>query len=280
VAQVDGNGVLLQAMDAHSIGAIADLGVEQGDLNDLDATSMAIARKKADKAHWQIGTKVKVVFPATGAKELTVKVIYENRDLANNYWVDTSVFDANVPTQFDMLVLAKVAPGTSIAAARPAVERVAKAYPNIDVQDRQQFIDSQAAQVNQVLGLVFVMLFLSLVIALFGIANTLALSIVERTREIGLLRAVGMTRRQMRSTIRWEAVLIALFGAIGGLGVGLFFGWSLIHALADQGFNTFKAPIPSLVLIAIAAGVFGVVAAIVPARRAARLNVLAAIAST
>ena len=279
IAQFNGKGVLLQAMDARSIGAIADFGVEKGKLTDLDARSVAVSEKKAKSEHWTLGSTVKVVFPKTGTQSLTVRVIYKNRDLASSYWVDTSVFDANVATQFDSLVLAKVASDSSIAKARPAVERITKQYPNVDVQDRQQFIDNQAKNVNQLLGLVFVMLFLSLVIALFGIANTLALSVVERTREIGLVRAVGMTRRQVRSAVRWEAVLIALFGAVGGLAVGVFFGWALIHALADQGFHTFRVSFGWLVGIAVASGVFAVIAAIVPARRAARLNVLAAIAT-
>jgi putative ABC transport system permease protein len=116
------------------------------------------------------------------------------------------------------------------------------------------------------------------VIALIGIANTLVLSIVERTRELGLLRAVGMSRRQVRRMVRWESVLVALLGAVLGLSIGVGFGWVLCRALEDQGVNAFVVPHGELVTIAVLAGVAGVAAALLPARRAARLDVLAAIA--
>jgi putative ABC transport system permease protein len=277
--QFDGKGVLLQAFDAQAMGQIADIGVAQGQLADLDAHSLAVLDKKAKDKHWTIGTDVTVRFPDTGVQHLTVKVIYRNKELANSYFVDTAVLDANVHDQYDSLVFAKLAKGTSIAEARPAVERVTGKYANVKVQDRKQFIERQAGQINQALAFIYVLLFLAIIIALFGIANTLALSIVERTRELGLLRAVGMTRRQLKSMVRWEAVLIALFGTAGGLGVGTFFGWAMIKALADEGFKTFKLPFFSLAVIAVLAGLFGVVAAMLPARRAAKLDILNAIAA-
>ena len=125
---------------------------------------------------------------------------------------------------------------------RQAIDRVLKAYPNAKLQDSTEFKDSQAAQINQLLGLIYVMLLLAVIIALIGIANTLALSIYERTRELGLLRAVGMSRRQLRSSIRWESVIISLLGTILGLVIGLFFGWAVVEALKDQGFTKFAAP--------------------------------------
>ncbi|MCZ7529797.1 MAG: FtsX-like permease family protein [Acidimicrobiia bacterium] len=118
---------------------------------------------------------------------------------------------------------------------------------------------------------------LAIIIALLGIANSLALSIFERTREIGLLRAVGMTRAQVRSTIRWESVIIALMGTLIGLVVSLFFGYAIFQAIKDTGFETFSLPIVQLAFIVVIAAVAGVVAAIFPARRAAKLDVLEAI---
>jgi putative ABC transport system permease protein len=278
-AQVEGKGVLLQALDAKPMAQIADIGVTKGSLDGLDAHGIAVLDDKAKTAHWTLGSEVKVRFPDTGLQTLKVEVIYHNKDLAGRYFVDTSVFDANVHDKYDSIVFAKVAKGTSIEQARPIIERVTKNFPNVKVQDRKQFIKSQAAQINQTLAFVYVLLFLAIIIALFGIANTLALSIVERTRELGLLRAVGMTRKQLKSMVRWEAVLIALFGTVGGLGVGTFFGWAMIKALSDQGFKTFNVPIFQLAVIALLAGLFGVVAAVLPARRAAKLDVLKAIAS-
>jgi putative ABC transport system permease protein len=115
--------------------------------------------------------------------------------------------------------------------------------------------------------------------ALLGIANTLALSIFERTRELGVLRAVGMTRAQLRSSIRWESVIIALQGTVLGLAIGIFFGWAVIKASADQGIGQFSFPVTSLVVIVVLAGLAGVAAAILPSRRAAKLDVLKAVVS-
>jgi len=129
------------------------------------------------------------------------------------------------------------------------------------------------------LDLVYVLLAMALVIALVGIANTLALSVHERTREIGLLRAIGMSRSQVRSTVRWESVLITLLGTVLGTTIGLAFAWTLVRALVNQGFNTFALPVQQLVVMVLVAAVAAIVAAAVPARRAARLDVLHAISN-
>ena len=121
--------------------------------------------------------------------------------------------------------------GPAASAARPAIDRVLAAYPNTTLQDQAQYKAQQAQQVNQLLNLVYGLLALAVLIALIGIANTLALSIYERTRELGLLRAVGTTRRQLRAMVRYEALVISLFGAIEGLVLGVLFGWAIVAAL-------------------------------------------------
>jgi putative ABC transport system permease protein len=118
---------------------------------------------------------------------------------------------------------------------------------------------------------------LAILIALLGIANTLALSIIERTRELGMMRAVGMKRNQLRSMIRWESVIIAIQGTLLGLVVGVLFGWALVTALSDEGFETFRLPVATLVVIVVLAALAGVLAAVWPARRAAKLDVLRAV---
>ena len=135
-----------------------------------------------------------------------------------------------------------------------------------------------AGQIDQLLGLVFVLLLLAVVIAVIGIINTLALSVFERTRELGLLRAVGMGRRQVRRMIRWESIIIAVLGAVLGLGVGAFFGWAAVSAMKDIGVDRLDFPAARLLSFVLFAVVAGTLAAIFPARRAARLNVLDAIA--
>ena len=147
------------------------------------------------------------------------------------------------------------------------------------MQTRQEFIDDASAQIDQFLGLIYVMLGLAIVIALMGIANTMSLSIHERVRELGLLRAVGADRSQVRSMIRWESVVIALFGTIGGLALGLFLGWSLVTAGAGEVALSFSVPVGQLVPVVVVGALAGVLAAIRPARRAARLDVIDALAT-
>ena len=152
-------------------------------------------------------------------------------------------------------------------------------YPNLQVQTRAQFEQAQAASVNQILGLVYALLALAVLIALIGIVNTLMLSVFERTREIGLLRAVGMKRRQVRTMIRSEAVILAIFGAIIGIIIGTGMGIALVSSLKQQGITDTVVPASSLVVFLLLAALLGLVAASWPARRAARLDVLAAIAA-
>ena len=168
---------------------------------------------------------------------------------------------------------------SSAATALSAVKGAAAASPGAKVLDQTEYKADQTKFIDQLLGLIYAMLALAIVIALLGIGNTLALSVLERTRELGVMRAVGMTRRQLRSMVRWESVIIALQGALLGLVVGIFFGWALVRAMRDQGFNTLQLPVFSLVIIVVLAAVAGVLAAVFPARRAAKLDVLRAIES-
>ena len=269
----------LFAVGAEASDKIADLGVEQGDLRSLGADGIAVHDKWAKKRHLRIGDQVKITFVDTGEQTFVVRVVYHNKDLAGDYFVDLPAFDANVRQQFDQQLLIKMSPGTKLRDARAAIKSVTKSYPNLHVQDRDEFSRSQAAFVNGMLYFVYGMLALAVIIALLGIANTLALSLVERTRELGLLRAVGMTRGQLRSAVRWEASLMALFGISGGLLVGTFFGWALMRGLSDQGLHEFAVPIGQLLVVAVVVLFLSVIAAVVPAWRAGKLDILHAIAA-
>jgi putative ABC transport system permease protein len=147
------------------------------------------------------------------------------------------------------------------------------------VQTKTEYADAIVGQITQLVFLVYLLLALAIIIALIGIVNTLALSIFERTRELGLMRAVGMTRQQMRTTVRYEAVIIALLGTFLGLVLGLAFGVALVLALGDDGATDLNIPVVQLVVVVALAIFFGVVSAILPARRAANLNILQAIQS-
>src|ERR1700730_2936763 len=164
--------------------------------------------------------------------------------------------------------------GGERAANQAALDRTLGAFPNAKVQTRQKFIDNQIAGLKSVLNILYVLLALSLIVSLFGIVNTLVLSVFERTREIGMLRAVGMTRRQVRRMVRHESVITALIGTVIGIALGIVLG-ALLSARVD--FIAFTLPVGSLIAFVIAAWVVGLLAAIFPARRASRLRPLEAL---
>jgi putative ABC transport system permease protein len=278
-AEFDGSSEFFAGVDPRSATELFNMKVEQGEVGDLaEPNSVGISRSVADDKRWGIGTRVTALFP-NGTTPLTVRTIYGNGNKEGfaDYTLSIATVSEHYTAQLDQYVFVKLASGVSPAEGRKAIDGVLKAYPNAELQDQTEFKDAQAAQINQLLGLIYVMLLLAVVIALIGIANTLALSIYERTRELGLLRAVGMSRRQLRSSIRWESVIIALLGTIVGLVIGVFFGWAVIEALKDEGFTKFAAPFGQLILVVIVGGFAGVLAAVFPARRAAKLDVLRAV---
>ena len=278
-AEFDGSSKFFVALQPQSANDLFDLDVEDGGTADLEQSNgLAVSRAVADDHDWRIGSAVPVRFP-NGTTDLTVRMIFGNgaKEGLADYAFSIETFDEHYTNQLDQQVFVKLASGVSPAEGRRALDGVLKAYPNAELQDRTEFKEAQAAMINQLLGLIYVLLALAVIIALIGIANTLALSIYERTRELGLLRAVGMSRRQLRSTVRWESVIISLLGTFLGLVIGLFFGWAVVEALADQGITEFAPPGGQLVIVVIIGGIAGVIAAIGPARRAAKLDVLRAV---
>jgi putative ABC transport system permease protein len=278
-AEFNGSSKFFVALQPRSANELFDLNVEDGRTGDLEQpNSLAISRDVADDNNWRLGSTLPVRFP-NGTTDLTVRMIFGNgqREGLADYAFSIATFNEHYTNQLDQQVYVRLAPGVSPAEGRRALDRAVEPYPNAELQDRTEFKESQAEMINQLLNLIYALLFLAVLIALIGIANTLALSIYERTRELGLLRAVGMTRRQLRSTVRWESVIIALLGTFLGLVIGLFFGWAVVEALADQGITEFAPPGGQLAIVAIVGGIAGVIAAIGPARRAAKLDVLKAV---
>jgi putative ABC transport system permease protein len=193
--------------------------------------------------------------------------------------VGLDTFRAHVADQFDRRLFVTFAPNETPEASRTALEGALQRWPNASVQDRTQFRASITSKIDSLLGLGYGLLALALIIALLGITNTLALSIHERRREVGLLRAIGMQRRQLRRAVRCESVLIAILGTTLGIGIGLAGAWGIVKALAGQGITRFVVPSAQLAVIVALASVAAGLAAAGPARRAARLDVLGAIAS-
>jgi putative ABC transport system permease protein len=277
---VDGRPSMLEAVDASAVGQIADLGTVTGDVTTLGADGIAVLDTTAKSHSWKLGDTIPVTFAKTGTTPFTIRAIYTDSDeWVGKQFVSTQAFDLNVSDQFDTRIFVKAAPGVSPSEARTIVDSESQGYALAKVQTFDEFKASLEQQIDQILTLVYALLGLAVIIALMGIANTLALSIFERTRELGLLRAVGMSRRQVRATIRSEAVIIAMLGTSLGLGIGMFFGWAMVHALASQGITTFVVPVSQLAVVVVIAALAGVTAAILPARRAAKLDVLAAISS-
>jgi putative ABC transport system permease protein len=244
----------------------------------LAAGQLLIDTTTATSKHLVVGSVVPVKFAQTGTSTMRIGGIYKPNSLLGSYVVGDSFFLSHFNAPLPVAVLIRT--GNATAGTAGAITGgLKKTYPNLTIQTRAAFEKSQQEQVNQLLGLVYALLALAVVIALIGIVNTLMLSVFERTHEIGLLRAVGMKRRQIRAMIRSESVILSLFGAIIGVIVGTALGTAFAASLKQQGITDIVIPFASLVTFLVLSALLGLGAASWPARRAAKLDVLAAIAS-
>jgi putative ABC transport system permease protein len=273
-----GSTKFVAAVDPSSVARVMELKVRAGTVSDLRGEDVMLHRSVATSEGLEVGDSLRMEFARTGVVPMRVVAIYDESRLVDDFVISLDAFETNFAQQLDWLVLLKLTPGASVEQAREDLSALEREFPNVQIQDQAEVREAQEDQINAILGLVSALLSLAVLIALLGIVNTLALSVYERTRELGLLRAVGMSRGQVRRMIRWESVVIALIGGILGLTVGVFFGWALVRALADEGVTDFAVPAGQLVVFLVTAGLVGVVAAIWPARRAAKLDVLRAIA--
>lgn len=282
MGSVDGSEELFSVVDPASLEGMLTLEVVEGSLYDLPVDGLAVARETADTRGWDLGDTVEITMVDGTVLAQRIGAIFEAG--AGNAAGGLIVpFDAYAPHAVQlsyMTAMVDLADGVAVADGQAAVEAVGADHGNPDVLDREAFTEQTVGEVDQLLAIVYVLLALAIVIALMGITNTLSLSVHERTREIGLLRALGQTRSQLRAMVRWESVIVALFGTATGLLLGAFLGWVFIRAIAaDQGLGVFAAPIGQLALVVALGAIVGIVAALRPARRAARLDVLDAIAT-
>jgi putative ABC transport system permease protein len=278
--RLDGQSRSLMAVDGAAIDQLVDLDVQSGSMRDLASGGVAVYKDVAADRGWRVGSTVPMELPRVGVRDVPVKAVFADKTvLTTDYVLALSDFQQVYPNQQDFFVVAKAAPGVAPEVSRAAVERVAADFPNVQVQDQAEYKESVSGQVDQLLTMIYVLLALAILIAVIGIVNTLALSIHERIRELGLLRAVGMDRRQVRAMIRWEAVIMAVAGALLGLVIGTFFGWAVVRALEDIGTTVFQVPALQLTLFVVLAAIAGVLAAVLPGRRAARVDVLRALAA-
>ena len=275
-AQIEDGFETVTGADTARLAAVADLGVVDGRVTGLGADEVAVRQPAAEEAGLAVGDTVSVRFQQ-GAATLTVAGIYDQGyQLANDWLVDNSALDAHMSRSLDARILVRADNATEALLAD--IDAALASDPTARISSRDDFIDDQAGQINNLLTLLYALLGMSVVVALIGIVNTMSLSIHERTRELGLLRAVGMTTRQLRRTVRYESAIIALIGTLAGLVLGLFFGWAAFDALG-LAYSDFAIPWTSLVAIGLAGLVAGLLSGVLPARRAGRLEVLDAIAS-
>ena len=242
----------------------------------LGADGAFVDKGFADDHNLKVGSQVPVTFVTGKTQNFTVKGIFDPPTGGSPFGpvtISAETWDKQNPQPQDLYTFLTVAGGESDA-NRAAIEKSLSGYPNAKVQTRQEFIDNQISGLNSVLNILYVLLALSVIVSLFGIVNTLVLTVFERTREIGMLRAIGLTRRQTRRMIRHESVITALIGAFVGIVLGLILAGLLI---AKVDFLVFSFPTTQVIVFAVAAIVVGILAAIFPARRAAKLNPLEAL---
>jgi putative ABC transport system permease protein len=230
----------------------------------------------------EVGDRVALLTAAGERVTYTVRgVLDEGSDfglLGGGLVVPNATLERDFDTTEDSFVFLRYADGADGAEVRARIDALLEArFPVAETQDREEVKDEQAGQINQLLYLIYALLGLSVIVSLFGIVNTLALSIFERTRELGLLRAVGTSRRQVKRIVRLEAVITSLIGASLGLVLGVLFALAISRPLEEEGF-TLSFPVVTLGVLLVAAAAAGVLAAIWPARRAARLDVLESLA--
>jgi putative ABC transport system permease protein len=266
----------LTAVSTNNLASTVNLRMTSGTSAALAQGELLIDSTTAQNKHLVLGDTVAARFAQTGPTTLRIGGIYQSNALIGSYLVSSTFFLSHYPAQPPGALLLRTNGSTAVD---NAVTNVLAPFPNLQVQTKAQFEQAQVSSINQVLGLVYALLALAVLIALIGIVNTLMLSVFERTREIGLLRAVGMRRRQVRTMIRSESVILAIFGAIIGIIIGTGMGIALVSSLRNQGINDTVVPWSNLVIFLILAALLGLVAASWPARRAAKLDILTAIAA-
>ena len=279
---IAGRSTSVSAVETSVFDRLYDVKPVEGRLSDLAAGDIAVESTTAVAQGLRVGDRVTVTFGRTGDVLLTVRVIFDQalEGMTGNDWiVDVRTFEANVTRQYDQQLYVAVRDGVDAATARRAIDATIADWPGADVQDQAEYKQAITDEIDKVLNLVYVLLALAIVIAVLGIANTLALSVHERTREIGLLRAIGMTRAQVRAAVRWESLMIALFGTTLGLVLAVGSAWTVVRASATQDLGAVAVPYQRLLAIAIIATLAGLAASLAPVRRAARMDVLAAIAA-
>lgn len=277
--QIDGETKNFGAVDPAAFAQLVDADVQSGSIGELGLDQVAVYKGPAKDLGLSVGSTVDVTFQNGVVRPLTVGAIYGDATFGN--WLiglDTLAEVSSAPAR-DLFVFGKLASGVDAAAGDTAVRAALEPYPQATVQTNAEFRQAQEDQINQLLLIITMLLAFAILIAILGISITLALGVFERTREIGLLRAVGMNKRQTRRSVRWEAVIVSFFGALVGIVVGTFLGVILTLAVPNDVISELAFNPTIIVAVLIGAVVAGLIAALYPSYKASNMNVLEAIAT-
>ena len=266
------------AIDPSSADDVMNLDVSQGSFADLGRNGVVVSKSAATKHGWKLGDQVRAQFAESGDHTLRVAGVYDSKGwIGDDYVISLAEQHAFAGPQLVTSALVTVDKGADVGQVQDAVDTALADHPDAQVLDQGGYQKFASGFIDSLLTFVTVMLALAVVIALLGIVNTLALSVFERTRELGLLRAVGMTRGQVRAMVRWESAVISLIGAVSGAIIGIGIGLALSQVLKDEGIKSVSVPVVQIVIYLAVAAAAGVLAAVGPARSAAKVDLLKAV---
>ena len=277
-SRIDGETEFLTGVNGSAIGKLTDLKVDSGTFK-VSGTQVVVDDDTAKSHGWKAGSTFTTHYEDGKAQQLTVSAVYEGNALIRGIMLDNATLSPHQTDPADMQILVKTADGAS-SSTKDKLERALGSNPAVKVQDKKDLSNSIAQVFTLILNMVYGLLAMAVIVAVLGVINTLAMSVFERSQEIGMLRAIGLDRKGIKRMVRLESLVISLFGGVLGIGLGVFFGWAAGELIGAK-MSTYELVIPweRMALFLLLAGTVGVLAALWPARRAAKLNMLSAIKS-
>jgi putative ABC transport system permease protein len=276
---IQGDGAFVGAADPDDLAQALQVPMVAGLLARLEPGTVIVDSQTAERRGYEVGDVLPMRFQGGTVPVRVVGLFGTTGAIPASFLVTPDTLEKGGLQPLDSILFITQQPSADPEQVRADVEQVTEQLPTVTLKDPSQFAAEQKEQIDFFLNVIYALLGLAVIIAVLGIVNTLALSVIERTREIGLLRAVGVSRAQLRRMVRLESVIVAVLGAVLGVVMGLVFGVALQRAIADEGVEVLAIPGDRLVGFVLVAAVVGVLAAVLPARRAARLDVLRAISS-